>query len=129
MARHVEIISAQNTGLMLSDATYDVLRQFVEKVFPGLGVLYAALAALWHWGYVYEVGGTFAALSVFGGLLLTLARKGYVPAVVTDGSFDGAVVEDIVDGQSAVRVELNEQGAKNILNKEQLLIRGLTTPE
>jgi hypothetical protein len=44
---------------------------------------------------------------------------------VTDGSFDGAVVEDIVDGESVVRVELNKQGASNILNKEQLLIKGL----
>ena len=73
MAEH----AATNSGLVLSNGMYDVLRQLVEKVFPGLGVLYAALAALWHWSYSFEVGGTFAALTVFGGILLSLARKGY----------------------------------------------------
>jgi hypothetical protein len=125
MGEHVAIVPSQNTGLVLSDGMYNVLRALTEKVFPGLGALYATIAAIWGWDYAVQVGGTFAALSVFGGILLTLARRGYVPSVVTDGSFDGAVVEDIVDGESVVRVELNKQGASNILNKEQLLIKGL----
>jgi hypothetical protein len=70
-----------NSGLVqLNDSWYDVLRAFVEKVFPGLGVLYAAFAAIWHWGYSLEVTGTLAALSIFGGVILSLSRKGYTPA-------------------------------------------------
>lgn len=80
--------ASTNSGLVqLNDAWYNLLRAFVEKVFPGLGLFYAALAALWHWGYTYEVGGTFAALSVLGGIILSLSRKGYSNEPEVVGSF------------------------------------------
>jgi hypothetical protein len=113
--------TAAKSGLNLSNGFYDVLRQFVEKVFPGLGVLYAALATLWGWGYIAEVGGSFAALSVFGALLLSLSRKAYQ---ANDGAYDGAVVGDVVDGQAVLRVELDPSASENLLNKSQLLIKG-----
>lgn len=79
MADHAE--TATNSGLIqLSDAWYDLLRAFVEKIFPGLGVFYAALAAYWHWLYAFEVIGSLAAASVLGGIVLSISRKGYVPA-------------------------------------------------
>ncbi|QFG09139.1 hypothetical protein PBI_SPORTO_31 [Arthrobacter phage Sporto] len=127
MGNHVAVIEGQNSGLVLSDRFYDVLRFFVEKGFPGLGVFYATVAAIWGWGYIAQVGGTFAALSILGAVFLTLARKGYVPPVVVkDPHYDGEVVADIINGQSAVRVELNESATQNLLNKQNLLIKGLT---
>ena len=33
-----------NSGLVLSNGVYDILRQFVEKLLPGFGALYFALA-------------------------------------------------------------------------------------
>jgi hypothetical protein len=123
MAEHEAVVS--NSGLVLSDGVYDFLRQLVEKVFPGLGVLYAALAQIWHWGYEFEVGGTFAALTVFGGLLLTLSRRGrIVDPSVPPGGYDGAVVEDSIDGQTVLRVDLSDESAADLLNKKQLVIKG-----
>lgn len=114
-----------STGLSISNSIYDILRQFVEKVFPGLGVFYAALAAIWGWGYEVEVGGTFAALTVFGGILLSLARRGYtVDPSKPPGGFDGSVVEDSIDGQAVLRVNLSDEAAADLLNKKQLIIKG-----
>lgn len=116
--------AATNSGLVLTDGFYDILRAFVEKVFPGLGVLYAALAALWHWSYTFEVGGTFAALSIFGGILLSFARKGYdVTAKPT--SYDGEVVSDVSpEGLPIVRVQLNDTATSNLLNSKDIVIKG-----
>lgn len=127
MAEHA---ATTNSGLILSDGTYDVLRQFVEKVFPGLGVFYAALATIWGWGYEVEVGGTFAALTVFGGILLSLARRGY-SSDLSDGytgPFDGEVVEELtVDGEPALRLQLNTASAENLMNKHHLIFKGLNS--
>lgn len=123
MAEH----AATNSGVVqLSDAWYDLLRQFVEKVFPGLGLFYAALAALWHWGYTYEVGGTFAALSVLGGVILSMSRKGYEPEPgIPPGGYDGAVVEDVNElNEPILRLQLDTSAAENLLNKKQIVFKG-----
>jgi hypothetical protein len=125
MAEHA---AATNSGLVLNDAQYDVLRRFVELIFPGLGALYAALAILWGWDYSVQVVGSATALTVFGGVVLKFARQGYVPASPTiealNGGFDGAVVEDTVDGRTVLRVDLDDSAAADILNREQLVIKG-----
>lgn len=97
--------AATNSGLVLSNRFYDILRFFVEKGFPGFGVAYATVAALWHWGYTFEVGGTFAALSVLGSVFLTMARKGYTP----EGSgTDGEVVPNLdPDAEHKYLLQLN----------------------
>lgn len=117
---------ATNSGIVqLSDSVYDVLRQFVEKVFPGLGVLYAALATIWGWGYEVEVGGTFAALAVFGGVLLSLSRKGYSP-VHTPSSYDGevALVGVSETGDPIAQIQLTENAQRYFLTKPVLTIKG-----
>lgn len=117
---------AANTGaVQLSDGSYNVLRQIVEKVLPGIGVLYAALAALWHWGYTYEVGGSIAALAVFGGILLSLSRKGYQPTGTATDAFDGAVVED-PGSPGTYRLQLlDTTTAEDLINKKQIVFKGL----
>lgn len=126
MADHAA--TATNSGLVLSDGAYNVLRQVVEKVFPGLGVLYTALATLWGFTYVTEVVGTLAALAIFGGILLSLARKGYSPVVdngVPPGGYDGQVVSDVNEaGEPVLRLQLDTSSAENILNKQQIVFKG-----
>lgn len=123
MAEH----SATNSGVVqLSDAWYDLIRQLVEKVLPGLGVLYVALSTIWHWGYEVEVGGSISALAIFGGLLLSLSRKGYEPDTETPpGGYDGAVVEDINDaGEPVLKLQLDPSAAEDLLNKKKLVFKG-----
>lgn len=128
MADHVAVIEGQNSGLVLSDATYDRLRLIVEKLLPAAGAFYALLAGFWHWPNPVEVVGSLAGLAVFLGVALSLARKGYAPPVrIGDAHYDGQVVNDIIAGQAALRIELNEDSTQNLLNKQNLLIKGVTT--
>lgn len=105
MADHAEV-SATNSGLIqLSDAWYDLLRAFVEKIFPGLGLFYAALAVIWHWNYTVEVSGSFAAASVFGGILLSLSRKGYAPAETAEKPVGAFVINTTEIDRPPYRIE------------------------
>lgn len=130
MGTHAAVIEGQNSGLVLSDATYDNLRRVVEKLLPALGAFYALLAGFWNLPHPVEVVGSIAGLATFLGVALTLARKGYIPPVeIPNPQYDGAVVADTIDGQGAIRLELNDSATQNILNKQNLLIKGLSAPE
>lgn len=128
MAEH----AATNSGLVqLSDGQYDTLRRFVQLVIPGLGALYAALALLWHWGFIAEVTGTATALTVFGGVILKFARDGYVPANEQSGtnapqSYDGQVAISGVDpeGVPIAQIQLTDDAQRNFLTKPVLTIKG-----
>lgn len=122
MADHVV---ESNSGLVqLSNKIYDVVQAFVELVLPAAGLFYAALAGYWHWGYELEVGGSIAAAGVFLGVILKAARKGYQQSIVPKGGYDGAVVEDVIDGQPVLRVQLEGDATQDLFNKTQLVIKG-----
>lgn len=127
MAAH--IAESTNSGLVqLTDAQYDLFRAILEKVLPAAAAFYALLAGLWHWQYIVEVTGTIGGLGVFLGVLLALARRGYVPEkqVVPAAEIpkDGQVVSDVIDGMPVARVELDPEATQNLLNKDVLVIKG-----
>lgn len=97
--------AATNTGLVLGDKVYDFIRQFVELVFPAFGALYFTLAPLWSWSDADKVVATCAALSVFGGVLLKLARKGYVPEGA--GGDGDVVLQTDEEGTNQYLLQLN----------------------
>lgn len=122
MANH-----ASNSGpVQLSNGSYDVLRRIVEKVLPGIGVLYTAFAVLWHWGYTTEVVGSLAALAVFGGLLLSLARSGYQPTESATDAYDGALVKDEASGTYRLQL-LDTTNAEDLINKKTITFKGLNS--
>lgn len=64
----------KKTALVFSDATYDFFNNIVKLGLPGLGALYAAVAAIWGLPYAVEVVGTIAAIAVFLGILLVISK-------------------------------------------------------
>jgi hypothetical protein len=119
--------SATNTGpIQLNDATYDMLRILVEKVFPAMGLFYAALAFIWGWGYGVEVTGSFAAATTFGGVLLTLSRKGYEPDPgVPKGGFDGEIISGTgEEGAPILTFKLDPAKVEDVLNKKVVTFKG-----
>ena len=122
MADHVY----KSSGITLSDKSYDRLRMFVEKIIPGVGVLYAALATIWGWGYEIQVGGSLAAIGVFGGVLLSVSRANYNTGPTSPpGGYDGAVVQDINEaGEAVLRLELSSSATEAIMNKPQIVFKG-----
>ncbi|QFP95425.1 hypothetical protein SEA_MAKAI_33 [Arthrobacter phage Makai] len=120
-----------NSGIVqLSDEWYDFLRAILEKVFPAAGVLYALLGGYFKWDNVIEVTGSIAGVAVFLGVILSLARRGYSPAVKEvvkpPTSFDGqiAVVGVTDDGSPIAQIELTENAQKNFLTTPVLTIKG-----
>lgn len=123
MAEH----SAANSGFVqLSDSVYDTLRLAVEKLIPGFGALYFAFSTIWGWAAGDKVVASCAAITVFGGIVLSLARKGYSPNVgEPPGGYDGAVVEGTNEaGEPTLRLQLDPSTIDNLMNKEQLVIKG-----
>lgn len=125
MADHATT-STTSTGLNLSNGAYDILRRLVEKVLPGVGVLYFTLAHIWgeqFFPHPDNVVGSLAAIAIFGGVLLTLSRKGYD---TSGAAYDGALVPDTTDPENPVyRLQLDPTNAEDILNKKQIVFKGL----
>ena len=123
--------TSTNSGLVqLSDAQYDFFRAILEKVFPAAGVLYALLGGYFHWQNTVEVTGSIAGIAVFLGVILSLARRGYVPQSETSGtnagSFDGeiSVVGVSEDGAPIAQIQLTDDAQQNFLTKPVLTIKG-----
>lgn len=123
MAEH----AATNSGLVqLNDAQYDLARFFVEKVLPAAGVFYALLAGNWGWPNVIPVVGSLAGATVFLGVILSFARKGYSPNPETPlGGFDGEIVAgDPQDGGPVLTFKLDPTKVDEILNKKVVTFKG-----
>ena len=115
MAEHEAV-----TGVSLSNKTYDFLNNIVTLLLPALGVFYASVAAFWGLGYVTEVVGTIAALSVLGGVLIKMSNKTYVAKEEERqlSNLDGTIAidssENTISGLSLDRDIIEIQGKKTL---------------
>lgn len=63
--------------MVFSNKVYDILKWIDMILLPGLGTLYVALAAIWHFPFADQISGTVTALVLFLGLLLGLSNVNY----------------------------------------------------
>ena len=63
--------------MKLSNAQYDFMKWVVMVLLPGLGVLYAALGAIWGLPYVQQIVGTLAAVCTFLGTMLQISSANF----------------------------------------------------
>lgn len=56
--------------MILSNKTYDILKDLVEIYLPGLATLYFTLSGIWGFPYGEQIVGTIAAVCIFLGLFL-----------------------------------------------------------
>ena len=80
---------ANTPSPVLSNTTYDIVKDVITLGFPGAVTLYAALAVIWGWGFSEEVVATGGAIGIFLGILLKIAEKRYnaLPTV-----YDGELI-------------------------------------
>jgi len=62
---------------VLSNRSYDILKDVVTLVLPGLATFYFALAGIWHLPYAEQIMGTFTALGILLGIFVKIASKRY----------------------------------------------------
>lgn len=74
--------STDNTqhGIILSERTYDVLKDLDLIALPALGTAYGTLATLYGWGFVPQVIGTVAVIVTLIGILLKISNVQYKAA-------------------------------------------------
>lgn len=104
---------------LLSNASYDALKNAVQLYLPGIGTLYFAIAAIWGLPYADEVVGTIAALAAFGGLFLKASSKSYEK---DDSRFDGAVnlTSHDDEGYSDLHIQLDPV---SLANKDVVVVK------
>lgn len=76
-------------GPLVSNRTYDTIKQLVQKGLPALGALYAGLAVIWGLPNGEEVVGSIAALTVCLGVFLSISDRRYESS---GAKYDGEVV-------------------------------------
>lgn len=109
---------------MVSNKTYDLLKQVVTIVLPALGALYVTLAALWNLPNPEAVAGTFAALATFGGVVMKITTTKYNNS---DERFDGQLVKTGVDPDTGIpNLELSITNNPNdLIAKGTVVLRSL----
>ena len=75
------------TTPLLGGKTYDLIRNIVQYVFPGLGTLYFTLATIWGLGHAEQIVGTLTACTLFLSLILGYSKRSY-NAVKYDGAIE-----------------------------------------
>lgn len=68
---------ANTPSPVLTNTTYDIVKDTVTLAFPAAVTLYAGLAVVWGWGFSEEVVATGGLIGVFLGVLLKIASKRY----------------------------------------------------
>ncbi|AWN03276.1 hypothetical protein PBI_CAMILLE_29 [Microbacterium phage Camille] len=79
---------ANTPSPMLTNTSYDVIKDIVTLGFPALVTLYAGLAVLWGWPNTEQVVASAGLVITFLGVLLKIAQKRYEKLPVQyDGEF------------------------------------------
>lgn len=63
--------------MIKNSRVYDTLKYITQLLLPAAGALYAALAAVWGWGYVDEVVGSITAAVTFLSAVLGISSASY----------------------------------------------------
>ena len=80
---------------VLSNRSYDILKDVVTMVLPGLATFYFALAGIWHLPYAEQVVATITAVGTVLGIFVKFASKRYANLPVEyDGELIAVKLED-----------------------------------
>ena len=66
-----------NPVLLISNKSYDVLKEVTTVWLPALGTLYFTVAQVWGLPFAEQVVGTITAIVVFFGLVLKISSSSY----------------------------------------------------
>lgn len=79
---------------IMTDRTYEQIRQLIELVIPAFTGAYIALANIWNWPAADKVAATGVAVTLLLTTLLKVARKVYNKS---EAKYDGDLVLDKTD--------------------------------
>lgn len=82
---------------VLSNKTYDIVKDGVTIAFPAAVTLYAGLAVLWGWPNSTEIVASAGLFGTFAGVLLKIASKRYEKLPV---QYDGQLIANDPDPEN-----------------------------
>lgn len=115
-----EHASPKESTPFLGQRAYEALRVFVQILLPGLGTLYGTLGTIWGWPATEETVSSIAAVALFMGLVVSVARRSYDKS---DAKYDGIIdVQKDSDGvkQASLILKNYEDPAEVVQQKEVL---------
>lgn len=119
---------APSKAPIVNDSLFDLLRRFVEYIFPALSLLYVGLNKFWGdeaFPNPENIAGTLSLVAVFAAGLLAFLRNAFKKTDLPPGGYDGKVVEDTTEeGLPILRVELDPKATTDIMNKPKIVIKG-----
>ena len=80
-----------DTGFILGNRSYNVVKFIVTIFLPALGSLYFGMAQIWGLPYGEEVVGSVAVIATFFGVVLGISKRSYDKSSL---KYDGALVVD-----------------------------------
>ena len=94
----------------MNNKLYDVLNSLVKIILPAAGSAYFALSGIWGFPLAGEVVGTISAVCLFLGIVIQIARNGWVADAellldvsqedtTSFGFSNGLKVEEMKDGE------------------------------
>lgn len=99
---------------LLSNTTYDRLKELNTKVLPAAGACYFALAKIWGFPKGEEVVGTLAVIATFVGVVLLWSANRYEKS---GAGYDGTVDVQNLDGQKTLVMDITTE-PEDMLNQK-----------
>lgn len=119
---------APSSGLIINDGLFDILRRFVEFIFPALSLLYVGLNKFWGdemFPNPENLAGTFSLVAIFLAGLLAFLRNAFKKSDTPIGGYDGRVVEDVTEaGEPILRLQLDTSSTPDVMNKKVISFKG-----
>lgn len=112
-------VEVNESRWIFAPKVYDFLKDSAQIYIPALGVAYAGLAGIWHWGYVLEVSGTVLVIDTLLGTILKISKTVYDNS---DRSKDGDLNLEVSSSGVSVEDVLLNTPVSDLANKERVVL-------
>lgn len=116
--------------MLLSEKTYNFLKNMVQVVLPAFATFYLALSGLWGLPASSQVGGTATALAAFLGVLLKISSSQYKELKKIEplkGAVGSLIVTQGSDGKKTASLEFEEE-IQDVLEMDSITLQVVHAP-
>lgn len=116
--------------MLLSDKTYQFLKNMVQVILPAFATFYLALSGLWELPAAQQVAGTVTALAAFLGVLLKISSSQYKTLKATEplkNAIGSLVVREGSDGKKTATLEFVEE-VEDVFEMDSITLQVIKAP-
>lgn len=112
----------QPADTLVSNRTYNIMKQAAQLILPALGAFYYALAGIWGFPKADEVVGTIVASNTLLGVILLFLSRAYNKS---DAKYDGVInITENEDGVKRASLRLDKyENPADVVAQEEVLFK------